>query len=96
MDFEQGFITNIHDFGYDRTKTRELLEEFCQERPTNLVLPLLWGETEQRTIPKILSELNKATFLSGVTVPLYAQSKEEFERVVRFFGDRLEIPHRIM
>jgi len=47
-------------------------------------------------VPKILSELNKATFLSGVTVPLYARSKDEFERVVRFFGDRLEIPHRIM
>ena len=96
MDFEQDCITSIHDFGYDRDRTRELLEEFCQERPTNLVLPLLWGETEQRTVPGILSELNKATFLNCVTVALYAQSKEEFESVVRFFRRRLEIPHRIM
>jgi glucosyl-3-phosphoglycerate synthase len=96
MDFDQGYITNIHDFGYDRDKTRDHLEEFCQERPVNLVLPLVCSDVERRTVPGILSELNKATFLNRVIVALYAPSREGFVKVARFFRRNLEVPHRIM
>ncbi|MHC1632121.1 MAG: glycosyltransferase family protein [Methanotrichaceae archaeon] len=73
----------------------KLLEKFSEERPMNLVLPLACREMERRTLPRILSELNKDTFLSNVIVALYAPSREEFAKVVRFFR-RLEIPHKIM
>ena len=95
MDFDQRYITNIHDFGYDKTRLKEHLDELTQERPVSLVLPVAYGNTVQKTIPRILSQLNKATFLNNVTVALYARSEEEFKKVMRIFK-HLEIPHRIM
>jgi glucosyl-3-phosphoglycerate synthase len=95
MDFDQSRITTIHDFGYDRAKSLKQLEEFSEERPIGLVLPVAYGEVECKTLPRILSELNRATFLNNVTVALYADSQEEFGRVVRFFK-QLEIPHKII
>ena len=95
MDFDQGWITTIHDFGYDKAETSRLLEAFSEDRPVGLVLPVAFREMEQRTLPRILSELNRTNFLNQVTVALYAESKDEFIKVTRFFK-KLEIPHRIM
>jgi len=95
MDFDQRYITNIHDFGYDKSKAKDRLVEFSQDRPIGLVLPVAYGEVEQRTLPRILSELNKATFLNEVNVALYARSRDEFAKVTRLFKI-LEIPHRII
>jgi glucosyl-3-phosphoglycerate synthase len=95
MDFDQGCITTIHDFGFDRSRTLSLLEEFKEERPINLVLPVAFEELSFDALPGMLPELNRATFLNEVVIALYATSREDFHKTIRFFK-QLELPHRVM
>lgn len=95
MDFDQGPITTIHDYGYETSRTLRFLEDLKEERPINLVIPLAYGDLSHEALPGIVAELNKATFLNNVLVALYARSEEEFRAATHYFSS-LERPHRVM
>ncbi|MEE8167408.1 MAG: hypothetical protein V3T58_00875 [Candidatus Hydrothermarchaeales archaeon] len=95
MDFYQGLVTNIHDFGGDIEAKRKCLVEMAEERPISLVLPMLYREIEGKALHKIVRDLNTCDYVSQVLIPLTAKNSSEYRNVLKFF-DRLKLPHLVL
>ena len=63
MDFQQGLITTIHEYGV----TKDLLEELnrnLKKRPTAILIPCLYEEFERPALKVIKEVLRNLTGLN--------------------------------
>ncbi|WP_407356979.1 glucosyl-3-phosphoglycerate synthase [Methanolobus sp. WCC5] len=95
MDFYQEKITTIHDYSNNGEKIIYHLQELAISRRSALIIPMLYQEIESPSLANIVYELNKCNFISEVIISLAADSKDEYENVVRFFHN-LNLTHIII
>jgi glucosyl-3-phosphoglycerate synthase len=95
MDFLQGRIATIHDFGVDLEKISVRLKALSVQKPICLILPMLYSEIKSESLSQILDELSQCDFLTKVSVALSASNKREYREVVELF-DELPIPHSVI
>lgn len=95
MDFRQNIITTLHDMQIDHERLKSLLEDLVVERPASLVIPVLYGELRRLTLPNIIKELNKSTYLSEVIIALSAENEHDYQSAVNFFQE-LDMPHLVV
>jgi len=95
MDMMQEEITTLHNWCIDEKKLMKSIADVANDRPVSVILPMLFKELENDSLPNIVSELNKCTYLKEVIIPLAASNKEEFEQTKRFFRS-LKIPKLVM
>ncbi|NPE27863.1 glucosyl-3-phosphoglycerate synthase [Methanococcoides sp. SA1] len=95
MDFYQEYITTIHDFSIDKERLVKRIDELKEDRPSSLIIPILYGEVENPPLKKIITDLNECTYISQVVVALAAENTEQYVHVVEYFKD-LKLPHVIV
>ncbi len=85
MDFQQGLITTIHEYGVTKDSLGSL-SKGLKRRPTALLIPCLFEEFKRpalKLIRKVLSELEG---LNQLVIALSAQSIEEVKEAKAFFS----------
>lgn len=95
MDYSQDIITTIHDLCMDTEKIKRRLCDLSLERPSSIVIPMLYGELQGRALDNIIHHLNKCTYLSNAVIALTAENEIEYKNTVNYF-ERLEIPHIVV
>jgi glucosyl-3-phosphoglycerate synthase len=95
VDFYQEKITTIHDFATDNGAMVKHLQELSTSRPAALIIPMLYKEIKSPCLANIRDELNKCEFINEVVISLAADSREEYEHVVRFFRE-LKLDHIVV
>lgn len=88
MDFFQnGTITTLHKLCDRPIEELEAeLKNFSVERPMALILPSLYSELEGPALPKIVEELQHATYIGDVIVGLDQADERQFEHAKAFFS----------
>jgi len=90
--FQNGVITTFHDLsGHPPTHLEEDLNVWSNDQPISLVIPALYSEFEGPAMPRILSELEKISYLNEVIIGLDNADAEQF-KLVRKHCRNLE-PH---
>ena len=93
MDFQQGLITTIHDYGQGGCGA-EALREGLKRRPTSLLIPCLMEEFRRPALGLIREVLRDLDGLQELVVALSASSLEEVKEAETFFAD-MPFPVRI-
>ena len=86
MDFQQGLITTVHDYGFSGGAP-ESFHQQLRDRPTALLLPCLMEEFRRpalRLIREVLSELDG---LQSLVIALAADSVEEVLEAEAFWAE---------
>ena len=76
MDFQQGPITTIHDYGTD-ADAAGLLRRGLQQRPTSLLIPCLMEEFSRPALGLIREVLRELDGLQELVIALSAGTAEE-------------------
>jgi len=95
MDFYQERITTIHDFCIDHEQMAKRLSKLTVVRPTVVIIPMLYEEIGNETLPNIINELNKCTYIQKIIIALAADDITQYENVLRFFN-QLNLPHMVI
>ena len=95
MDFVQERITTIHDFCIDKIKMEARLHDFTLERPSVLIIPMLYQEVENKPLPHIVDQLNECKCIKQIVIALAADDIKQYKTVLKFFK-RLDQPHLII
>ncbi len=95
MDARQDEVTTLHDLCVDKKKLLKYVEDAVTDRPSAVIMPMLYREIKSDALIDIKKYLNKCTYLNEVIIPLAANKEKDFQEVKRFFND-LKIPHLIM
>lgn len=87
-DFAQtGSITTLHRL---RPRPVEEIEAelagFSLHKPMALVLPSLYSELEGEALPRIVDELQQATYIDEIVIGLDQADQSQFERALEFFS----------
>ena len=93
MDFQQGLITTIHDYGHSGSGA-DGLRLGLRRRPTSLLIPCLMEEFERPALELIREVLRDLDGLQELVVALSAGSVEEVRAAEAFFED-MPFPVRI-
>ena len=67
MDFQQGLITTIHEYGVTRNLLKELNKRL-KKRSTSILIPCLYEEFERPAL-KDIREVLKAVSYTHLTLP---------------------------
>ncbi len=86
MDFQQGLITTIHEYGKTKDPL-DLLLDGLRQRPTALLIPCLFEEFRRPAFTLIREVLSKLKGLENLVIALSAQSIEEVEQSRSFFSE---------
>ncbi|MFQ5721903.1 MAG: glycosyl transferase [Candidatus Aminicenantales bacterium] len=90
--FQNGVITTFHKLGPLNLKRLESeLRDFSRIRPISLVLPSLYREFSSGTLPTIMQEVKKATYINQIVLCLDKASKNQFEKVKKYFSDHKKL-----
>jgi glucosyl-3-phosphoglycerate synthase len=95
MDARQDEVTTLHDLCVDKKNLMKKVETAVADRPSAVILPMLYREIKNDALEDIKKGLNKCTYLNEVIIALAAKNKKEFDQVKSFFKD-LKTPHLIM
>ncbi len=85
MDYKQELITTIHDFGCNLESLEARLTQLSETSPTAVLIPALYEELERPALGQIVEHLRECRFVKTVIVCLYANTKEQYARAVKFF-----------
>ena len=83
MDFQQGLITTIHEYGV----TSDLLEELnksLKKRTTSILIPCLYEEFERPALKNIREVLKNLTSLNELVIALSAKTVEQVKAANHF------------
>ena len=86
--YQTGMVTTLHRLkqnGFARLENE--LNEISKHTGIALVLPALYREFESPSMPRIVEELARVTYLRRIVVTLGKAGAGEYERVKTFFGD---------
>ena len=93
MDFQQGLITTIHEYGV----TKDLLKELnrsLKKRPTAILIPCLYEEFERPALRDIKEVLKTLTGLNELVIALSAKTVDQVISAKKFF-DSMPFPVHI-
>ncbi len=85
MDYKQELISTIHDFGCNLQAIEAKLIELTAETNTAILIPALYEEIERPALTTIRAHLQQCQFVQTIVVCVYADTKEQYKRVVEFF-----------
>ena len=85
MDFQQGLITTIHEYGV-RGDSLSDLKEGLKRRPTALLIPCLFEEFKRPALKLIRNVLKDLKGLNQLVIALSAESLEEVVEAKDFFS----------
>ncbi len=85
MDFQQGLITTIHEYGVAGDSLANLKKGLSQ-RPTALLIPCLFDEFKRPALKLIRDVLKNLEGLNQLVIALSAKSKEEVLEAKSFFA----------
>ena len=84
MDFQQGLITTIHEYGLSKNLLKELNKKL-KNRPTAILIPCLYEEFERPALKDIKEVLKDLNGLNELVIALSAKSKEQAKAAKDFF-----------
>lgn len=87
MDFQQEFITTIHDFDADLVQLEQRLLDLRQICPASILIPSLYEELQRPALQGIREHLKTCHFVHSINVCLTADTVEQFHHAVQFFGE---------
>ncbi|MBE9030084.1 glucosyl-3-phosphoglycerate synthase [filamentous cyanobacterium LEGE 11480] len=87
MDFQQEFITTIHNFGVDVEHLEQRLMALSQTSPMALLIPSLYEELERPALSRIREHLKSCHYIKVINVCLYAETVEQYRNAVAFFSE---------
>lgn len=91
--FQNGTITTLHNLGNRAVEELEQeLRQFAQHKPMALILPSLFSELEGPALPKIITELQQADYLSDIIIGLDRADEQQFLFARNFFA---QLPQRV-
>ena len=93
MDFQQGLITTIHEYGV----TKDLLKELnigLKKRATSILIPCLFEEFERPALRDIKEVLKNLTELNELVIALSAKTIDQVKAAKSFF-DAMPFPVHI-
>ena len=93
MDFQQGLITTIHEYGISKDLLKELNKKL-KNRPTAILIPCLYEEFERPALKDIKEVLKDLNGLNELVIALSAKSKEQAKAAKAFF-DSMPFPVHI-
>tara|TARA_Y100001968_G_scaffold321701_1_gene356543 strand:+ start:458 stop:1645 length:1188 start_codon:yes stop_codon:yes gene_type:complete len=85
MDFQQGLITTIHEYGMTKHSSQELANGL-KKRPTAILIPCLFEEFSRPALANIRDILSTFDDLNEIVIALSAKSKEEVCDAKAFFS----------
>ncbi|OKH18114.1 hypothetical protein [[Limnothrix rosea] IAM M-220] len=92
MDFNQDFITTIHDFNADISYLEKRLRTLSATSPMALLIPSLYEELQRPALTTIKKHLKSCDYIKFVNVCLYAETQEQYHHAVEFFS---ELPQHV-
>ncbi len=94
--YQNGIVTTLHNLS--RRPLDDLEDElrrFSKQRPMSLILPSLFSELEGEALPKIVSHLEGADYLSEIVIGLDRANETQYRHALKFFG-QLPQHHRVL
>ena len=85
MDFQQGLITTIHDYGLGNNDSVAFRQELSR-RPTALLIPCLMEEFGRPALKLIREALSDLSGLQSLVIALAADSAEDVAAAQQFFA----------
>ena len=85
MDFQQGLITTVHEYGLAKSSL-ELLHQGLKRRKTAILIPCLYEEFSRPALSLIREVLQDLKGLELLVVALSARSSEEASKAKDFFA----------
>ena len=86
MDFQQGLITTVHDYGIDKDPL-DHLKQGLKKRPTALLIPCLFEEFKRPALGLIRSVISELEGLNELVIALSAKNSEEVKEAKEFFSE---------
>ncbi len=86
MDFQQGLITTVHDYGVSNDSIDKLLEGL-KTRPTSILMPCLFEEFKRPALKLIKDVLKDLKGLNQLVIALSAKSATDVQQAKSFFSD---------
>ncbi|MDC3203779.1 glycosyl transferase [Prochlorococcus sp. AH-716-B04] len=93
MDFQQGLITTIHEYGVTKDLLRELNKRL-KKRSTAILIPCLYEEFERPALKDIKEVLKNLTGLNELVIALSAKTADQVNSAKSFF-DSMPFPVHI-
>ena len=84
MDFQQGLITTIHEYGVTKDLLRELNKRL-KKRSTAILIPCLYEEFERPALKDIKEVLKNLTGLNELVIALSAKTIDQVKSAKSFF-----------
>ena len=85
MDFQQGLITTIHEYGITNDSLQELAPDL-KKKPTAILIPCLYEEFERPALKQIREVLKELNGLNELVIALSAKSIEQVHKAKEFFS----------
>ncbi len=86
MDFQQGLITTIHEYGVTSGSKENLLANL-NKRPTSILIPCLFEEFSKPALTTIKNCLKELAGLNKLVIALSATSINQAQQAKAFFQD---------
>ena len=86
MDFQQGLITTIHEYGLAKDPVSQLNKDLLK-RPTSILIPCLFDEFSRPALKLIRSTLKELKNLNQLVIALSASNKDEVAKARDFFQE---------
>ena len=85
MDFQQGLITTIHEYGVSSNSIQDLIVGL-KKRPTAILIPCLYDEFKRPALNNIKEILSQLDGLNQLVIALSAKSLEQVIEAESFFS----------
>jgi hypothetical protein len=86
MDFQQGLIATIHDYGLGKLDLPDFRRQLRQ-RPTSLLIPCLMEEFSRPALGLIREVLAELSGLEELVIALSAETSDDVAAAEAFFSD---------
>ena len=86
MDFQQGLITTIHEYGLAKDPVSQLNKDLLK-RPTSILIPCLFEEFSRPALKLIKSTLKELKNLNQLVIALSASNRDEVTKAKDFFQE---------
>ena len=86
MDFQQGLITTIHEYGLAKDPVTQLNKDLLK-RPTAILIPCLFDEFSRPALKLIKNTLKELKNLNQLVIALAANNNEEVRQARDFFKE---------
>jgi len=86
MDFQQGLITTIHEYGLAQDPISQLNKDLLR-RPTSILIPCLFEEFDRPALKLIRDTLKELKNLNQLVIALSASNRDDLSKAREFFKE---------